>query len=177
MSDQRPRPEYGEYATPEEQARAIRSPLPVPPALERPLPPQHPSMEPAAEQSALARPSRRWDVILSAVLLAYGAANVVSGLGQFADVPRLIDQVFAAQGVGEFTPTSNATTVGIVINVTNVVLYLIALVLTVLRLRRGRLAFWIPLTAGVAAGLFAGVLIVSLMVGDPAFLSQLSDPR
>ncbi|MCU1526126.1 MAG: hypothetical protein JWO18_3020 [Microbacteriaceae bacterium] len=169
MTDPRPRPQYGEYATPQEQAKAVGASAPhfghaIPPA----SPPTY-SAPPAAKTTP-----RRWDLVLSTALLAYGLINVFSGFFQFSDLGRLIDGVYATQGVGQFTPTSLSATLGIVINASNVVLWIATAFVTVRLLRRQKLAFYVPLIGGAVASIVAASCLMVLLFSDPAFSAYLN---
>lgn len=176
----RPRPQYGEYASPEQQAKAMGVTSPPPPnvpALARPTgalaPPPPPYGQNLPRAATVATP-RRWDLMLSAVLLAYGLYSVVSGMFQFADLGALINRVYQMQGIGQFTTTQLATTLGIVINTSDVVLFVATALITFALLRRGKVAFYVPLIGGAIAGIIALVCILVLMFGDPAYLNHVS---
>lgn len=176
MTDPRPRPQYGEYASPNEQAEAAGLPAPsfappvVPPAAER-----------AAERAAVERgaaPSRtgaaaprRWDAFLSYALLAYGAVTVVAGFFQFTDLNAVIEQVYTMMSIGTYTPTALAGTLGIVINVSNIVLFVVTVIVTTRVLRTGRLAFYLPIIGGAIAYLVSFACLAALMLADPAFIA------
>lgn len=117
---------------------------------------------------------RRWDLLLSAVLLAYGLYSVVSGMFQFADLGALINRVYQTQGIGQFTTTGLATTLGVVINASDVVLFVATGLITFTLLRRGRVAFYVPLIGGAIAGIIAVVCILVLMFADPAYIAHFS---
>lgn len=174
MSDTRPpRPQYGEYASPEQQAAAMGTvPVAAPAA-----PPTTVAVTTAPAATAVAAKrttARPWDNLLSFALLAYGLYSVVSGFFQYRDVGALINQVYKIQGVGDYTVTPLTGQLGIVIIVVQVVLYLAALLLTIARLRAGKIAFWIPLTAGIVAGLTSAICLMVLVTGDPAFTAYLN---
>jgi len=164
MTDQRPRPQYGEYASSDDQAKAAGipapsfAPPPVPPAAQHAPPPL-----------GVAGPARRWDILLSYALLAYGAVNVVAGFFQFANLGAVLEQVYTTMGIGTYTPTALAGALGVVINVTNVVLFVLTAIVTTRQLRRGRLAFYLPIIGGVLAWIVSFVCIAVLMLGDPVF--------
>jgi hypothetical protein len=182
-SGERPRPQYGEYASPEQQAKAMGAknppPLSVPPVASRvtgalaPSPPPPPYGQNLPRAATVTAP-RRWDLMLSAVLLAYGLYGVVSGMFQFADLGALINRVYQVQGIGQFTTTPLATALGVVINVSDVVLFVATALITFALLRRGRIAFYVPLIGGVIAGLIAVVCILVLVFGDPAYINHFS---
>ncbi len=172
---ERPRPEYGEYASPQGQADAIAkalppvSPLLTPadrPAAVTPAPPAARTTAPALTPS---RPRRRWDLVLSIALLAYGLLTVFGGFVQYSDIPAIINQAYAAQRIGEFTSIEQVEIVGTTIMVANVALYAITAFLTVRLLRARRLAFYVPLIGGAVAATITVILILALVVNDPAF--------
>lgn len=182
---ERPRPQYGEYASPEEQSRAIAVPTPhyVPAAqpsqsTSQTSPSSRTSPAVATGQSggsgSVAVKPRQWDRVLSVGLLAYGLANVVSGFFQFSDLSSLLTQLYTVQGIGKFTPTPLASALGVVINVSSAVLWLLTLALTMWMLRRRRLAFYLPIIGGVLASIVTAICIAVLSFSDPAFLSYMA---
>lgn len=183
MTDERPRngerlpaPQYGEYATPQDQARAIAgSQPPWPPALGGP---PHPGSTVAGSPSDVAPPpasrkSRRWDLILTSVLLGYAAVNVLAQLFSGSTLTTVMTQFYRAQGIGEYTPTALAQNLGTVLNVVTVVLFVVTVFATTWFMRRGRISFWVPLVGGAVATIVALVFVVVLLQGDPAFLSYM----
>jgi hypothetical protein len=170
------RPQYGEFASPEQQAKAMGKPWP--PVVEKPaVAAQHSTASRAQPlagmtpgSAALTRP-RRWDVTVTVALLVYGLYSVIAGFFQFRDLGSVLNGVFAAQGIGDYTPTAQTTTLGTVIMVSNVVIYAIAVAITLPLLRRGKLAFYVPLIAGALAGIVVATCMVVLIFADPAFIA------
>jgi len=229
MTDPRPRPQYGEYATPEEQAKAmgITAPaptdtdstladasapaVPVADAVQTPpaygenapagsapfVPPSASGTEvaaPAAFTSSTAAPAvapaagggsaasavpaprarRRWDVILTAVLLGMGVVSVVSSIPQYADFGATMQAGISQLGYGEYTAVALANTIGIAINVTQIVLYLVTAFVAIRVVQRGRIGFYIPLIGAFVSGVATVVLLIVAIAGDPALLAQIS---
>ncbi|WP_165063896.1 DUF6264 family protein [Marisediminicola senii] len=186
-NDERPRPRYGEYATPQQQAETVAHSLPpVPPVIMPadhagavspvPTPPAAGTTGPTAPGAPGApRTRRRWDLILSVALLAYGLFTVLSGLVQYSNLGAMMQQVYDTQGVGDFTEYDLARTIGFTLIVVNTVIYAITLYITVRLLRATRLAFYVPLIAGVLASIVTVGLIVTLMLSDPAFVTYLGN--
>ncbi len=168
----RPRPQYGEYASPEQQAAAAGLPYrphvgAAPPHGQVPAPLAPP---PAVGGVAATAPNRRWDFVLSSLLLGYGLFNVVLGISQYSDLAGLItSQLYAPQGIGTYAASPLTARLGVVIIVGQVILYLITALLTVLRLRAGRIAFWIPLSGGALAGILTAACLLALILPDPAY--------
>lgn len=177
MTDERSRPQYGEYASAQEQAKIIANSLPPLPAVLQPkdaIAPPAAAPPTAAAVAPAVRPRRRWDLVLSIGLLTYAAVTIVTGFAQYSDLPGLLNQIYAQQGIGTFAGTGFAATAGFAINASNLVIYAIVLPLTVRQLRGNRLAFWIPLSGGVLAGIITGSLVIAVMLNDPTFTAYLS---
>lgn len=162
MSDQRPRPQYGEYAPP-----GWVSPV---------AQPDEPAAPPSPPSSAVpAAPARRpWDVGLTVALLALGLYTVVSGFVGFADAPALFRQVFTMLDIGTFSNDDAARTAGTVIVTVQTVIWLAVAALALRALRSGRLAFVWPLAGGVLANIIVGIIAAVVMAGDPAYLEYLT---
>jgi hypothetical protein len=218
MADSRSRPQYGEYASPEDQAKAIR--VPVPPPEQAPLAApapgrvtgygagQEPSAGPwarpgqqgdtagqqgpgqqgpgqpgnAAGQPGLGQPAdaarrmvRTRDMGFTAALLAIGLFWVIVSIPGMADLPATIQQTYAMQGyTGKYGPVALGATIGLVINISQLVLWAVTCGLSVLAIRKGRRAFYIPLAGGAVSGLVVMVLTIVAMLNDPGLLQYLS---
>jgi hypothetical protein len=160
-----PAPRWGEYA-----------PLPpAPPA--QPVAPPPAAMgaagagRPAGEAAGVVpvRRRRTWDLVLTIALLAYGLVTVLTSLSGAGDLGRTVEQVYAIQGLGDYTPTALAGTLTTVANAAQVVLLVVAVLVAYRLLKAGRIAFWVPLVAGVLASVLVGIFGLTLMVSDPAF--------
>jgi hypothetical protein len=193
MTEERPRPEYGEYATPEQQHAAKRTdepfvpvaaPTPVgqsssvgdqswPGPLVAPQRPQSPTQTPPPA-AVVQKPARRWDLIVSAGLLGYGLFSVISGFPVYADPVTLLNQIAQLQGLGHFSPSALATALGIVINATSAVIWVVTAAITYRLLRRGRLAFYVPVIGGVLVAIVGAVCMLVIMLSDPSFIDSMT---
>jgi hypothetical protein len=166
VTDERPRPEYGEYATPEEQAAAIGT---VPEAMQD-ITPQ--AVVPEEQPRPALSPARRRDLIASVALIVIGAWITFSSLAQYANLQATIEQVYTGYGyTGTYADPALASAVGITLNIVQPVALAIAAIFTARRLRAGKVAFWIPLVAGVVVSLISLALIVVVFAADPAFMA------
>ncbi|WP_167138846.1 DUF6264 family protein [Diaminobutyricimonas sp. TR449] len=164
MTDATPeRPQYGAYATPEQQALARGTELPPPEV-----------MSPAAVPPIEASKSRRGDRIAAVALLACGFINVVTGIPGWLRLPASLQAAYDQLGVGEFQAVELASALGIAALITQIVLWLGALGITVALIRAGRLSWWVPLTAGVIAVVGTSVLIGIAIMADPGFAASLT---
>ena len=181
-SDERPRPQYGEYATPEEQQARIRQPdatdaLLAGQALDAPA---NPTAAPAQQAppatrtgSALARPVTGWrlaDRIVTFGLLGYGLFNVIATAVQLFSFEQFANTMLGLLGIDTaFSNVSEGQLWGALAGITVIVGWALTAYLTFRRLRRGKISFWIPL-AGFLVVQTAVVVMISIpLVNDPAF--------
>ena len=177
MSESRQAPQYGEFASPEQQAKAMGLPWPPEPVTEHPVPVLDPVPAVATRSQRLGASlaiARRWDVMLCTILLAYGLYSVVSGLFQFADLGTVISQLFSTQGIGKYTVTPLTPVLGAVINVSNVLLFIATVYFTYRTLIRGSVAFWIPIVGAVVSGAVGTICLLVLLFQDPSFMTYLT---
>ena len=184
MTDERPRPQYGEYATPEEVEAIRGTPPPPHPDELQPLapPPQaHQRVSPPNVSSPVpgtAFPAQRthaWDAFVTVALLVIGVWNTVQSVPGFLDFHALLTSATNSGLLSGIKIPDDLSVQGVALAVVDVALLLIAVVGAVLRIRRGRIAFWIPLTAGVLAFLVTVVVITSIVLSDPANVTLLQN--
>ncbi|MFH8250477.1 DUF6264 family protein [Microbacterium sp. B2969] len=174
--DERPRPQFGEYATPEEQRARIQQPdaswaietgqapgETTPPALPAPAPAWGP---PPPSPRAM----RNADRTATLILLIIGAFNVAVTAYSYFDLASLADQAMKILGIeGEFTNTASAQLWGPIAAGVLIVGYLLTAVLSWLNLRAGRVTWWIPLVGALVTYLGVYVCLAVPLMGDPAF--------
>ena len=171
MTDQRPR--YGEIATPEEQRLARGLPLideaePVPTAPAFPAPAHAPA-------PAVDAPRRRpVDRIVTIALLAYGRVNVVVTGLSYLDIGRVMNETMSILGIeGEFTNYAMGRPWGTIAAIVLVLGWCITAALSIRRLRRGRLTWWLPVVGAIVTVIVVSLCLAVPMMNDPAFLAYL----
>ena len=166
------RPQYGEYASPEEQRiRAGLPPLGVEPA------PSAPARQPAAPGVGPASPARRIDRVAAFTLLFFGLFNVVTSIPGFLDLSRTLNESLRMLGLeGEFSNFAAARTWGAISVVVLLAGYAVTVWLTMRRMRRDRSAWWVPLVGFVVTMVAVSMCLAVPMFGDPAFLQGLTPP-
>jgi uncharacterized membrane protein YhaH (DUF805 family) len=170
--DPRPRPQFGEYATPEEQQARIQRPE-VTEALDAGVAPQEAAPAPKAAALAAAR-GPLVDRIITLMLLIYGLVSVVTTIAQVLDFPHYAEQAAQILNVdAKYTNLTAGFVWGAIAAVVYGVVYLLTALVTVRRLRRGRIAFWVPLVGFAVAAVVGGTCITIAIVNDPAYLSAL----
>jgi hypothetical protein len=169
VPDERPRPAFGEYATPEEQRARIQRPDPAfapAPEPERTRGTVPATASPAA--TGVVRPPA--DRIVTIILLALGAVNVVTSAFSYVQLPTGIERTMEILGIpGEFTNVAAANTWGAIAAVVLVSGFLLTLVWALGRMRAGRLSWWIPLVGAVVTFALVSVCVAVPLAGDPAF--------
>ena len=121
----------------------------------------------------IARKRRTWDTVLTIILLVLGFFGMGLGIVYAAifSNPEVLSEAMSSQGYGTFSGSAGAAP--LVLVVSHVVLFLIALGLSILLLIRGRIVvFWIPLAAGVVAAIIFWGTLASVLLSDPSFVSR-----
>ncbi|WP_411701456.1 DUF6264 family protein [Conyzicola sp.] len=174
MSDQRDRPQYGEYASVDEQVAAggYRVEHEQPSTAVTPLaPPLAATRVPGAPPTP-----RRWDFVLTVGLLVFGAYSVASSVPSLLDFGATLDQMYELSGYGDYTELELARGIGIAILVSQSVLYVVTVIVTLMRLRARKLSFFVPLIGGALAAIVIFVLLLVAMVSDPALAATIGTP-
>lgn len=167
------RPQYGEYASPEEQrARAGLPPLNAEPMASAP-----PAAPAPARQSAPAAPPHRIGRLVTFVLLGFGLVNVLSSIPQFVNMSSTLTESMRMLGLeGEFTNYGAARTWGVVAVIVLIAGYAATAWLSFRQLKRNRPAWWIPLVGFVVTMSLVSACISVVMFSDPAFTQGLLTP-
>ncbi|HEY1529757.1 MAG TPA: DUF6264 family protein [Galbitalea sp.] len=137
MADDVPRPQYGEYATPEQVAAAMGKRY-VPPAI---MPPP-PAAEDRQEVPAFRLPGNAIDRFATIFQLGIGLVFLLNS--DYFHTSQSYDQVSTLFGVA-ITISSAINSWGWALLTGNIVLLLLTAVWALLRLRHGKLAFWVPI--------------------------------
>jgi len=167
----RPRPQYGEYASAEEQRARIQTPAPDP-APTPPVPPAAPMWGTRAPAQAPGQAANR---VITVGLLVYGAVNVVLSVFSFFDLPAVIDSTYRVMGIsGSFENVAAARAWGVVAAIVLIAGYVGTVLLSIRALRRRRVSWWIPLVGAVVTYIIVSVCIAVPMVNDPTFLSSVT---
>ncbi|MFT4050955.1 MAG: DUF6264 family protein [Microbacterium sp.] len=168
-----PRPQYGEYATPEQQRAAIGQPQASTPAPAQRRPPATGAPQPRATARS-ARPARTADRIITFALLAYGLVTVLSAIPQLWHFTQFAQTWMTYAGIdAEFTNTAQGELWGRIGAGVFAVGWLITVVLSMRSLARGRLSWWIPVVGAVVTFVVVSGCAVVPLFGDPAVASSL----
>ena len=192
--DERPRPQYGEYATPEEVAEA-RGPLPAEPTdpvsrlaapISRPVSargakagarpsPGLRSAPPPRGTPVVARHPRQANNLITVLLLVVGIWNTVTSIPSDLDFGTVLTQGVALAGYGTVGFGAAAHTAGIVLLAISCLLLLAAIGVSLQLIRRGRRSIWVPVVAA-ALYLVASLIVMTVVVANtPALMHVLQN--
>ncbi len=107
---------------------------------------------------------------LTVGLLVLGLLGTLLGVVTAAGLEFSLRQQYELADLGPYTAPESLPGIQLTIVISHIVLFLAALGLAVPRLVAGRLAFWVPLAAGVVAALVFWACMVAVIVGDPTLL-------
>lgn len=159
MVDERPRPQYGEYA-PEGWVSPVAEQQTQTPEPVAPTP-----VTPAARANV--RPM--WDRVLTVALLGMGLYWVVSGYANLSNLAAVLEEAFTTQGIGDFTATDAAAPAGLAISIVQTMIWVGVLMLSMSALRRNRIAFIWPLLGGIATVIVIAIVLAIVVSADPAW--------
>jgi Family of unknown function (DUF6264) len=183
----RPRPQYGEYATPEEQRARIKQPDLTrllesgqdPDALNGAVPADSPSLvkKPASVPASGDMSRRRFaDRVATIALLVYGLVNVVTSIPSMIDYGSYVSTVLELLGVnGELADPAAGRPWGVAAALVLALGWLLTAYVSWRSLARGRVTWWIPLVAGIVFTFITGVLLMVPIVSDPTLWNALLD--
>lgn len=178
-SESRPRPQYGEYATPEEQRARIAHPelVPTPVPASTASSPEHWSTPAPVWTTEPERPAARprlADRIATFALLAYGLATVVTALPALIDYVGYAHTLLSALGVdADLADPAGARAWGVTAAIVLAAGWLATAALSLLRLRTGKLTWWIPLVGGIVFNFASAFFMLVPIMRDPAIWSAL----
>lgn len=176
-ADERPRPAYGEYATPEEQRARISQPdatdalskgqavVATPPAAAAPAP----VVTDAAGASKVPVKQRPVDRTITVALLAAGLFTIITSIAGLVEFADFADTWMGTVGIdGEFTNYEQGRLWGTIGAIVFSAGWILTAYLSWRRLRRGRLAFWVPIVGAVVSYIALTACLMVPLLGDPA---------
>lgn len=171
-AEPRPRPQYGEYATPEEQRARIARPD-ITDALQAGVQPEAAPAPAQADAATTPRPTgwRLADRLVTIGLLVYGLLNMLFTAPRLFDLQNSADEYLSVLGVQDpFTNVAGAQVWGPIAGTLYIAGFLATALLAWRRLRGGRIAFWVPLVGAVVTLTLVSLCLAVPLAGDPAVL-------
>jgi hypothetical protein len=159
MTDPRPRPEYGEYATPEQQAAAMGKAYLAPPEPETAVAVRAETRGKDTATNPLRLGGNVIDRFVTIFQLGIGLVLLISS--DFFHLGENANTDLAEIGIDQKIPVT-IDHYGALLLGANIVLLLATFVWAFLTLRRGRLAFYIPLVGYLAFSAVLGLALATL---------------
>ncbi|WP_336651964.1 MULTISPECIES: DUF6264 family protein [unclassified Leucobacter] len=122
------------------------------------------------------KPRRTGDIAFTIALLALGAFGALYSALVLFSLPPTVALVGDALEIADFAAPSWLGTFSTVSALSMFALYAVALVFSIQRMRGGKLAFWVPLSAGVLAMILTFVLTLIAMTSVPELMQAAEDP-
>ena len=176
--EERPRPQYGEYA-PEGwtwQPPPGETTSDPAPQMATPPTPRAARAHPAPSVHGT-RPDRPADRAVTILLLVVGVLGVWLAVGVLQAMPQSIELLHTQEGIDPYTPGPEIPGLILAGSIVQIVIWVIAAVGSIVLMRARRPSFWLPLAAGVIAALALFVFTAIALSGDPALIEQLTTTR
>jgi hypothetical protein len=193
--DDRPRPQFGELAPPGwvwhppadadrlDTSRPLEREDAAPPpygvstpgaAPRRPSDPTAPGASagtgaPGADAQGRSAPT--WNLTLTVLLGVFGFFGMSYSIATLQAIPASMQLLHSTNGLGDYTPAPAVGTLVTAGSIVMAVVWLVSAVIAALLLVKRRLAFWVPLVAGIVAMVALLVFAVAVLATDPVLLS------
>jgi len=124
------------------------------------------------------RPPRTADMIVSIVLLVIGFISVLLAVLNAFTITFQMEELYSQYGVdGEYQPGAGAAIAAAVIIISHLVLYALAVTFTIVLIRKRRISWWLPLSAGVLASIiFIGTFMALIIADSTLFEALMNTP-
>ncbi|QIM19123.1 hypothetical protein G7066_12095 [Leucobacter coleopterorum] len=129
-----------------------------------------------AAPSVTGTPSRMGDRVMTIILLGIGVFGVIICFQTMMGMHASFVLMGEALEIKDFQVPSWIGTLGTVSAVGFLALFAVTLIFSIQRMRARKIAFWVPLTAGVIAVVAVIVLIMVAIFSSPDLMEAASDP-
>lgn len=135
---------------------------------------QNASGQTTAGQTASTQPARPADRIITIALLAIGAYGALNIADAMINLRQVFAQLYAIYDLGSFNPPEWFAVLSSIGGILQLSLWAVTLLLSIQFMRRGRLAFYLPLVAAVLSFIVA-IVVMSIALGAaPELMTYLS---
>lgn len=180
--DDRPRPQFGELAPPgwvwhpPADADRLDTSRPAPAeeddgSLETPADRYgaRPSGTPA-QAAGPARPAPTWNLTLTVLLGVFGLFGMSYSIATLQAIPASMQLLHTTNNLGEYTPAPVVGTLVVVGSLVMAAIWVVSAAIAAWLLVKRRLAFWVPLVAGIAAMVALLLFAGGVLATDPVLL-------
>ncbi|WP_285116147.1 DUF6264 family protein [Leifsonia sp. fls2-241-R2A-40a] len=189
--DERPRPQYGELAPPgwvwhppadadrldtsrplerEDDAPAPYGAASPGPALPQQHQPHQPHPVAPGRPAAPREGAPTWNLTLTVLLAVFGFFGMSYSIATLQAIPASMQLLHSTNGLGDYTPVPLVGTLVLVGSILMVAIWIVSAVIAALLLVKRRLAFWVPLVAGIVAMVVLLIFAGAVLATDPVLL-------
>lgn len=168
---ERPRPEYGEYASGDEQSAALArsGAIPTP---ERKVPAAPTQTRKATPEVYSARSVA--DRLVTVFLMSFWAVFILGDAASFLNLGLALRAPMKQIGIENYQATELTAVVGIAMLVSQLVVWAVAAIWSYRRLSRKQISWWVPVVLGVLGFILIAILLGSLLATDPSVAPALT---
>ena len=152
-------------AYPGAQPHPGRPPYPGP----QPPSPGAPAPGPG-QQARLGQPAPTWNLTLTVLLGVFGFFGMSYSIATLQAIPASMQLLHSTNGLGEYTPAPVVGTLVAVGSILMAVIWAVSAGISAWMLVKRRLAFWIPLVAGIVAMVVLLIFAGAVLATDPVLL-------
>ncbi|GAA2066272.1 DUF6264 family protein [Leifsonia soli] len=180
--DDRPRPQYGELAPPGwvwrppadadrlDTSRPLEREDDVPAAPAAPVLGQRPPEGVPAAPGADGRPAPTWNLTLTVLLGVFGFFGMTYSIATLQAIPASMQLLHSTNGLGEYVPAPVVSTLVLIGSIVMAVIWVVSAGFAAWLLVKRRLAFWVPLVAGIVAMVALLIFAGAVLATDPVLL-------
>jgi Family of unknown function (DUF6264) len=173
--DERPRPQFGEYAPEGWTWQPPAGETTSDPAPQMPTPPAPPPVRaPAAASARDQRPARPTDRAVTILLLVIGVLGAWLSVSVLQAMPQSMQLLHTQEGIEPYTPGPEIPGLILAGSIVQVVIWVVSATGSIALMRARRPSFWLPLVGGVVAAIALFVFTVIAITGDPVLLDHLT---
>jgi hypothetical protein len=122
-------------------------------------------------QAAGEHPVPPWNQPVTILLLIAGILGMFLSIGTIAAAPASMQQLYASNGLGTYVPASSVSLIMLVGEIAMVGIWVFSALVSIVRLTRHKLAFFIPIVGGVLAFIALFVCLTAIIASDPTLLA------
>lgn len=123
------------------------------------------------------RKPRTADRVVTIILLVIGAFGTLNSAASFFALESQLRLTANMIGIESPEVAGWVGTLGLVSGLAMLLLYAVTIIFSIQRMRAGKLAFWVPLTAGAVAVLLVLIIPMIALGGTPEIMQQIeADP-
>ncbi|MDR6971082.1 DUF6264 family protein [Leifsonia shinshuensis] len=132
----------------------------------------HPQGVPGApgQTAGPGQPAPTWNLTLTVLLAVFGFFGMSYSIATLQAIPASMQLLHSTNGLGDYTPAPVVSTLVLVGSILMAVIWVVSAVIAALLLVRRRLAFWVPLVAGIVAMVVLLIFAGAVLATDPVLL-------